>query len=61
MVLVLLGTMTWAGDGFWAADGAYARFVPTVVMPLWLAVVSGFLIRRYSPVSAPGRTPLPAA
>jgi hypothetical protein len=25
MVLLLLGTATWASDGFWAADGGYAR------------------------------------
>jgi hypothetical protein len=46
MALVLLGTTTWAGDGFWAADGAYERFVPTLAMPLWVAVVGGFLFRR---------------
>jgi hypothetical protein len=61
MVLVLLGVTTWAGDGFWALDGGYARFVPTTVMLLWIAVVSGFLVRRYSAVSTPGQTPVPAA
>jgi hypothetical protein len=61
MVLVLLGTTTWAGDGFWAVDGGYARFIPTIVMLLWIAVVSGFLMRRYSAASAPERAPVPAA
>jgi hypothetical protein len=61
MVLVLLGTTTWAGDGFWAADGAYARFVPTIVMPLWLAVVSAFLMRRYSTASTPEGAAVPAS
>ena len=61
MVLVLLGVTTWAGDGFWAADGAYSRFVPTLAMLAWIAVVSGFLVRRYSVVSAPERAPVPAA
>jgi hypothetical protein len=61
MVLVLLATTTWAGDGFWAVDGAYARFVPTTVMLVWIVVVSGFLVRRYSGVSAPDRAPIPAA
>jgi hypothetical protein len=61
MVLVLLGTTTWAGDGFWAADGGYARFVPTIVMLLWIAVVSGFLMRQYSRVSARSEAPVPAA
>jgi magnesium-transporting ATPase (P-type) len=61
MVLVLLATTTWAGDGFWAVDGAYARFVPTTVMLVWFAVVSGFLVRRLSKESAPGAAPVPAA
>lgn len=61
MVLVLLATTTWAGDGFWAVDGGYARFVPTLVMLLWITVVSGFLVRRYAAVSAPERAPVPAA
>jgi hypothetical protein len=46
MVLVLLGTTTWASDGFWAADGAYVRIVPTLAMLIWLAAVSVFLMRR---------------
>jgi hypothetical protein len=50
-----------ADEGFWAADGAYARLVPTIVMPLWLAMVSGFLMRRYSAMSAPERVPVRAA
>ena len=61
MVLVLLGTTTWASDGFWAPDGGYARFVPTLVMLAWLAAVSVFLMRRASTVSAPDRIPVPAA
>lgn len=61
MVLVLLATTTWAGDGFWAVDGAYARFVPTTVMLAWFAVVSGFLVRQLSRESVPERAPVPAA
>ena len=61
MVLVLLATTTWASDGFWAVDGAYARFVPTTVMLVWIAAVSGFLVRRLSRESAPGGSPVPAA
>src|SRR6201999_3139006 len=45
MVVVLLGTTTLARHGFWAADGGYAKFVPTVVMLVWIAVVSAFLSR----------------
>ena len=61
MVLVLLATTTWAGDGFWAVDGAYARFVPTIVMLGWFAVVSGFLVRQLSAEGVPERAPVPAA
>jgi hypothetical protein len=61
MVLVLLSTTTWAGDGFWAPDGGYSRFVPTLVMLAWITVVSGFLVRRLSKESAPGGAPVPAA
>ena len=61
MILLLLGTTTWAGDGFWAVDGGYARFVPTIVMLLWIGAVSAFLMRRPSTVSAPERAPIPAA
>jgi hypothetical protein len=61
MVLVLLGTTTWASDGFWAADGRYSVIVPTIAMLVWIAGVSVFLVRRYSAVSAPDRAPVPAA
>jgi hypothetical protein len=62
MMLVLLGTTTWASDGFWAADGGYARFVPTIVMLVWIAVVSGFLaMRSPSAVKTPDRAAVPAA
>ena len=60
MVILLLGTTTWAGDGVWAADGGYARFIPTIVMLLWIAVVSVFLMRRAT-ANAPERAPVPAA
>ena len=60
MVLLLLGVTTWAGDGFWAADGGYARFVPTIVMLLWIAAVSGFLVRQYGAARTPDQAPVPA-
>jgi hypothetical protein len=60
MVLLLLGTTTWASGGFWAADGGYARFVPTIVMLLWIGVVSAFLMRRYSATHTPEREAVPA-
>lgn len=42
-VLVLLGATTWAGDGIWAPDGAYSRFISPIIGLVWIAVVSGFL------------------
>jgi hypothetical protein len=59
MVLLLLGTTTWAGDGFWAADGGYARFVPTIGMLLWIAAISGFLAMRPTTARAPERAAVP--
>ena len=61
VVLALLGGTTWASDGFWAPDGAYAVIAQAVVF-LWIAVLSGFLAMR-SPSAAPvrQRTEVPAA
>jgi hypothetical protein len=50
-VPVLVGVTTWASDGFWAPDGAYSRWVTTIIGLAWLAVVSGFLTMR-SPSAA---------
>jgi hypothetical protein len=52
VVLVLLGGTTWASNGFWAPDGAYA-LVSEVAWIVWIAVLSGFLLRRPSTVSTP--------
>ena len=46
VVLVLLGGTTWATDGFWAPDGAYARFISPVVALAWVTLVSGLLYAR---------------
>jgi hypothetical protein len=45
VVLVLLGGTTWAHDGFWAPDGAYA-VLAGIILVVWLVVVSGFLVMR---------------
>jgi hypothetical protein len=50
-VLVLLGGTTWLSDGFWAADGAYSRFVSPIIGVVWLVVVSRVLLSR-SPARA---------
>jgi hypothetical protein len=62
VVLVLLGGTTWARDGFWAPDGAYAIVSGGIIFFAWIAVVSGFLvIRRPSAARAPERAAVPAA
>ena len=62
MVLVLLRATTWAGDGFWAPDGAYSQYISTIVALAWVAVVSGFLyMRSPSAVKTPDRAAVPAA
>jgi hypothetical protein len=59
VVLALLGGTTWARDGFWAPDGAYA-LVATFVVFLWIAVLSGFLVRKSSAVKAPDPAAVPS-
>lgn len=61
MTLILLRATTWAGDGFWAPDGAYSQYISTGVALAWVAVVSGFLYVR-SPTAAKtsDRAPVPA-
>jgi len=54
VVLVLLGGTTWASDGFWAPDGAYARFVAPAVGSLWILYVSWLLTRRLATEVRPG-------
>src|SRR5262249_2324200 len=39
IVLVLLGSTTWASGGFWAPDGAYSRFVSPLIGLVWVMVV----------------------
>jgi hypothetical protein len=61
VVLVLLGGTTWARDGFWAPDGAYA-LVSGFILYAWIAVVSGFLVmRRPAAAGAPERAAVPTA
>ena len=61
VVLVLAGGTTWAGSGFWAPDGAYARFITPIIGLAWIAVVSGLLyMRSPSTVSTRDRAAVPA-
>ena len=46
VVLILLGGTTWMGDGFWAPDGVYSRFVSPAIGLVWIVVVSQFLLAR---------------
>jgi hypothetical protein len=62
VLLVLAGGTTWAGDGFWAPDGAYSRFISPIIGLAWIAVVSGLLtMRSPSKVSTRDRAAVPAA
>jgi hypothetical protein len=57
VVLALLGGTTWASDGFWAPDGAYANISQLVVF-VWIAAISAVLaMRKPSPARAPERAP----
>jgi len=46
LLLALLGGTTWASGGFWAADGAYSRFVSPLIGLVWIVVVSRLLLSR---------------
>ena len=46
VVLTLLGGTTWMSTGFWAADGAYTRFVSPAIGLAWLLVVSRVLLTQ---------------
>jgi hypothetical protein len=61
MAVLLVGTTTWASDGFWSPSGAYSRLVATIVFLAWVTVVSGFLTRSYSAQDTRGRAAVPAA
>jgi hypothetical protein len=53
LLLVLLGGTTWLNGGFWAADGAYSRFVSPLIGLTWIVVVSRVLLSR-SPATRAG-------
>ena len=61
MALLLLGTTTYAADGFWAVDGAYTRVIAPAFFLLWIAVASRFLSRQPSELRAPYRNAVSAA
>ena len=46
VVLGVLGGTTWASGGFWAPDGAYARFVWPLLGLVWVVVVTQVLSSR---------------
>lgn len=46
VLLGVAGGTTWLNDGFWAPDGAYARFVWPVIGLVWVLVVSRVLLSR---------------
>jgi hypothetical protein len=52
VVLGVLGGTTWLRGGFWAPDGAYARFVWPIIGLVWVVVASRILAR--SPATRAG-------
>ena len=46
VVLGVAGGTTWASDGIWAPDGAYARIVLPIIALVWIAVLSAILTSR---------------
>jgi len=46
VVLAVLGGSTWQSGGFWAPDGAFARFVSPSLLLLWAAVASRVVSKR---------------
>jgi hypothetical protein len=46
VVLGVLGGTTWLSGGFWAADGAYSRFIMPAILLAWVVVVSRVLLAR---------------
>jgi len=46
VVLGVLGGTTWLRGGIWAPDGAYSRFVPPLLLLLWVVVVSRVLLTQ---------------
>jgi hypothetical protein len=59
VILALLGGTTWARNGFWAPDGMYSHAIAPGLAVIWIAVVSGLLVRR-SGVAASSSTARPA-
>ena len=62
MALLLLRATTWAGDGFWAPDGAYSQYVAPAVVALWILGISRVLLsgktaaaKVVDPVAVPAR------
>lgn len=64
VVLGVAGGTTWASDGIWSPDGAYAQFILPIVALVWIAILSAVLTSRApSPVRIPESavaTPAPA-
>jgi len=54
VVMGVAGGTTWASDGVWAPDGAFARVVLPIVGLVWIAILSAILSSR---APAPIRIP----
>jgi hypothetical protein len=60
LVLVLLGSTTWASSGIWAPDGAYSQFISPIIGLVWTVVIRGVLLSRTAPSTVRAPEPAPA-
>jgi hypothetical protein len=60
VVLLVLGGTTFAADGFWAPDGAYA-LISQLVFLVWIVVLSGWLAMRSPSSPREERAAVPTA
>jgi hypothetical protein len=56
----VLGGTTFAADGFWAPDGAYA-LISQLVFLVWIVVLSGWLAMRSPSSPREERAAVPTA
>jgi hypothetical protein len=46
VILVLVGSTTWASDGIWAPGGAYSHVIVPIIALVWIVVFSVILLAR---------------
>jgi hypothetical protein len=54
------GGTAWARNGFWAPDGMYSHAIAPAIAVIWIAVVSGLLVRTSGSTSRTSSQPVVA-